>query len=146
VVRSRTQLVWVLVACAAVVAQIVPKAPCQACDKPCCAGQARDHGSTTADFGDDRASGCPLCAAAADRSASEPHRQPCHCNLTARHDQPLALTRVTLPAVSDGSVAIGLPAAPPVVSQALGVSREYVAELLGVPIRPLRILFGVWRN
>jgi hypothetical protein len=32
--------------------------------------------------------------------------------------------------------------APPIVPQVLGVSRAYVA----VPIRPPRILFGVWRN
>jgi hypothetical protein len=32
------------------------------------------------------------------------------------------------------------------VPQSLGVSREYLAASLAVPIRPVRILFGVWRN
>lgn len=145
-VRSRTQLVWVLAACAAVGAQFTPKALCHACDKPCCTGQARDNRTITPDSVKERAGECPLCAAAADRSASEPNRQPCHCHLTARHDQPLSVTRASLPVASDGSVALGLPAAPPTVPQALGVSREYVTTLLGAPIRPPRILYGVWRN
>ena len=32
------------------------------------------------------------------------------------------------------------------VQNTLGVSREYVAASLAVPIRPMRILCGVWRN
>jgi hypothetical protein len=32
------------------------------------------------------------------------------------------------------------------VPRDLGVSREYVTAALAVPIRPPRILFGVWRN
>jgi len=30
--------------------------------------------------------------------------------------------------------------------QVLGVSREYLAASLAVPVRPPRILFGIWRN
>jgi hypothetical protein len=33
----------------------------------------------------------------------------------------------------------------PTVPQVLGVSREYMAASLAMPIRPPRILFGVWR-
>lgn len=145
-VCSRTQLVWVLLAWASVVAQVAPKTLCHACDKPCCAVQARDTAAETPDATGELAGGCALCAAAADRSASEPSGQPCHCHLTARHEQPLCLTRATLPTVSAGSVALGLPAAPPAVPQKLSVSREYVTTLFSALIRPPRILYGVWRD
>lgn len=144
--RGRKQVVWVLAACAALFAQVTPRAPCHACDKPCCGDQAREPRSQTCASDDDRAIGCPLCAAAVADGAGEPHRAPCRCHLTARHDQPLSATSATPAVVGADSVAVGLPAPRLVVPQALGVSRDYVATLLGIPIRPPRILFGVWRN
>jgi hypothetical protein len=43
-------------------------------------------------------------------------------------------------------MAIGPSVLPAIASQVLGVSREYLAASLAIPIRPPRILFGVWRN
>jgi hypothetical protein len=127
------QFVWVLAACAAVVAQFVPKTVCQTCDQPCCAPAI------------ELAEGCPLCAAAGLQQA-EPNEQPCHCQLNARHEQPLSLSRGSVKAVADDGPAAWLSTAQSDVPEALGVSREYLAASLAIPIRPPRILFGVWRN
>ncbi|MFM8892678.1 MAG: hypothetical protein ACKOTB_13850 [Planctomycetia bacterium] len=43
-------------------------------------------------------------------------------------------------------MAIGPSVLPAIAPQVLGVSREYLAASLAIPIRPPRILFGVWRN
>lgn len=145
-VRSRTQLVWALAACAAIVAQLTPQAPCHACDQPCCADRAGDRGSKTADLGIESAGGCPLCATKIDRRLAQTTERPCHCQLKARHEQPLSLSRDSLPAFADDDSAVGLAFIPAVVPPILGVGREYVATSLAVPIRPARVLFGVWRN
>ena len=146
-VRSQKQLVWVLAAWAAIAGQSAPKAVCQVCDQTCCGGQTSDHAPKTADSGAAPARHCPLCAPAADLRLGEPTEQPCHCQLDARHEEPLSLSRGGLPAFPDGDPAsLGLSAIPWVAPQVLGVSREYVAASLAVPIRPARILFGVWRN
>lgn len=145
-VRNRNQLAWVVAACVAVVAQIAPKPLCYACDKPCCASQASSHDSQTSDCRAELASRCPLCATTADLRPDDTSEQHCDCHLNARHDQPLSATRDTLSPSSDSSVVLRLPAVPPAVPHALGLSQEYLAKLLGIPIRPPRILFGVWRN
>jgi hypothetical protein len=132
--NSLKQLVWACAACAAVIAQATPKVFCQACDQPCCVLRA-----------DELAAGCPLCAAAGLRQA-ESDEEPCHCQLNARHEQPLSLSRGSVTAAADDSLAVWLPAAQQDAPHALGVSREYLAASLAMPIRPPRILFGVWRN
>lgn len=142
----RNQRVWALLAGAALVAQVMPKGLCQACDQPCCGREAGGHGSTTANASVESAGLCPACAAATVVQATEPIERPCHCQLKARHNQPLALSRATLPSLADGAVSIGPAILQPVAPQVLGVSREYLAASLAIPIRPPRILFGVWRN
>ena len=139
------QIVWVLAACAAVIAQATPKAFCQACDEPCCVRGTTDHGAPSTAAADDLAGGCPLCAAAGLRQ-TESDQEPCHCQLNARQEQPLSLSRSSVTAAADDGPAAWLPAAQPDAPQALGVSREYLAASLAIPIRPPRILFGVWRN
>ena len=117
--------VWLVVACAALVAQVVPQAWGSDCDRGCCVAVV--HGCCTA---------CPT-------KTAEP---PCDCQLEARQEQPLSVDRGT----SSGHDLLGRGViadatsleAPP----ALGVSREYLAASLAVPIRPTRILYGVWRN
>ena len=117
--------VWLVVACAALVAQAVPQAWSGDCNRGCCVAEVRE------------------CCTACPAETAEP---PCHCRLDARHDQPVSVDRGTSP----GQDLLGRAliaestsfAAPP----ALGVSREYVAASLSVPIRPMRILYGVWRN
>ncbi len=143
--------VWVFAAWAALVAQAVPAAFCSACDRPCCANQAEAHESTqcTADTESaDTASttNCPLCAALAGFAPAEADEQPCDCQLEARQEKPLATSRIRLADHLDDAPAIGLSALPPLVPQSVGITRDYLADSLGIPIRPARILFGVWRN
>ena len=117
--------VWLVVACAALVAQAVPQSWSGDCNRGCCVAEVRE------------------CCTACPAETAEP---PCHCQLDARQDQPVSVDRGTSPgqdllgrALIADSASF---AAPPV----LGVSREYVAAALAVPIRPTRILYGVWRN
>lgn len=143
--NSPKQFVWAVAACAAIVAQFAPDASCDACSRACCAVPgtsplAADPVTATSD-------GCPLCtAAAAGIRPAEPTEQPCHCQLDARHEQPLSPSRSVIRVLADGDAATGPTAAAPDVPQVLGASREYVAASLAVPIRPPRILFGVWRD
>ncbi len=145
-VRSRTQLVWALAACAATIAQLTPKAPCHACDQPCCADRDSDRGPETADLGTESGGVCPLCATTADLRLARTTEAPCRCQLKARHDKPFSSSRNSLPAFADDGSAAGLAVMPTVVPRILGMSREYAATSLAVPIRPARILLGVWRN
>lgn len=147
-ISSRTSrlAVWLVAASATLLAQVVPQAACRACDQPCCAEPAGGLGPAALDACSDAAVACPLCAAAARVPPVEPNDQPCRCRLHARHDRPFALSRGSSPAVADGQPAVGTTAILPLVPPVLGVSREYLASTLAVPIRPPRILFGVWRN
>ena len=141
-VHKRSQIAWIVAACAALVAQTAPRAWCLTCDLSCCDSRADDCGGAGPASSVEPAVGCPACAAHAAEGA-KPSTAPCHCQLTARHDQPLSPSKGTFRELDAGD-ASAAPAvlAPPV----LGVSREYEAAALAVPIRPLRILFGVWRN
>ncbi len=144
-IQSRTQLVWALAACAAVFAQITPRAFCQNCDQPCCSRLADGH-ARPAIAAAEPAGSCPLCAAESGRQLPDGGDRPCHCQLNARDQQPLACSRSFVPAGADGALPVGPAFLPPVVPLGLGVSREYLAASLAIPIRPPRILFGVWRN
>lgn len=140
--RGRKQFVWFVAACA-VVAQAPPAMPCFGCDRPCCADRASGHAAVDTDG--EVASGCPLCSAAHPRPA-DTSDLPCRCQLDARHDQPVSLSRGADRAGDERSPAHGPAVARPPVPPLLGISREYLATSLAVPIRPPRVLFGVWRN
>lgn len=114
--RSGKQLAWIMAACAALAAQAMPTAPCFGCCDQPCC--------------------CPAATA----------EQPCGCQLDAQQNQPLALSRSPLPQGIDDALASDVPAARLLIPQALGGSRGYEAISLAIPIRPARILFGVWRN
>jgi hypothetical protein len=70
---------------------------------------------------------------------------PCRCQLTPSQDQPLTSN----PSPSHGEhvthLAI-LETGSLHVPHLLGRSREYAEVALAIPVRPTRILFGVWRN
>jgi len=116
--------VWLVVACAALVAQVVPQAWGADCGG-CCVAEVRE------------------CCAACPAETAEP---PCHCRLDARHGQPLAVDRGTSPGHDLLGRSVIADSTPFEAPHVLGVSREYVAASLSVPIRPPRILYGVWRN
>jgi len=148
VARNSRNVVWLVAACAALFAQVVPQAFCRDCDRGCCAAESRDCSQPAADHAVEPSGGCPLCTAAAadDACPSESDGQPCHCQLDARQDQPvMADSGPTHHPDHAGSVAI-LETVSLHVPRTLGVSREYMLASLAIPIRPPRILFGVWRN
>ena len=144
--RRTAHHVWFCAAWAALVAQAAPAALCRDCDRPCCTamtggGEPRGSGACA-----DVANGCPLCGANAAVPPLENDGQPCTCQLAARQDQPLAPSRSSPTQSRDDAPAVGPAVVPPLVPPALGIGRDYAAALLDVPIRPVRILFGVWRN
>lgn len=120
---------WLAVAVAALVAQAAPRAWSGDCDRGCCA--AVDRGCCA---------DCP----------SETPDSPCRCLLEANPDQPLAdrtgsdrrVSATDHDLIGQGVADSTVLEPPP----ALGVSREYLAASLAVPIRPVRILLGIWRN
>jgi hypothetical protein len=120
-IRSRNQFVWVVATWAAVVAPTIP----QACGCPCAES--------------------PSSCSQACCTAKAPDAI-CRCQLDARHDQPLAPAKIASPAFGHHEQAATPAAFTIEVPRDLSVSREYVAASLAVPIRPPRILFGVWRN
>ena len=119
------QRVWLMMAFAALAAQVASQAWCGECDRGCCAAES--------------VAGCSACPV----ESSSP---PCHCQLEARQDQPLSHSNGRTPGQDlCEQVALAEPASLE-TPRALGVSREYAAASLSVPIRPVRILYGVWRN
>jgi hypothetical protein len=124
-VGSLQKPVWLMVACAALVAQIAPQAWGGDCDRGCC----------TAEY-------CECCTACPAESATPP----CHCRLDARQDQPLSGQRNRSPEPELLGQVVVSDWASPEAPHVLGASREFVAASLAVPIRPVRILYGVWRN
>jgi hypothetical protein len=146
VAYGRNQFVWLMAACVALAAQVVPQSLCRSCDRPCCESAAANAGASAVVPDAPVSGGCPLCVAATDRCPIESVKQPCRCQLDARQDEPMASSRGSIPSadqVAQHSPPAAALAEPP---PALGVSREYLAASLAVPIRPPRILFGVWRN
>lgn len=143
---GRIRLVWALAACATLVAQVAPQPICGACDQPCCAVGNGDGAPAVPEAASVPSFGCPLCAAGDESSSTATNVQPCGCQLDARQGQPLALSRGSIPADGPGHAALAVAHAASEVPAVLGVSREYLATGRDVPIRPARILFGVWRN
>mgnify|MGYP006280967187 CR=1 FL=1 len=144
--RRTAHHVWFCAAWAALVAQAAPTALCSDCDRACCTattggGEPRGSGA-----GADVGNSCPLCNDHAARLPVENDRQPCTCQLAARQEQPFAPSRTSPTQPRDDAPAVGPAVVPPLVPPALGIGRDYAAGLLDVPIRPVRILFGVWRN
>ena len=148
-VRRRIKFGWIVAAWAAVVAQALPAVCRGDCVRPCCGQQADCCDPAAAGVRAD-SGGCPLCAAAPPATAgaqpSDASDEPCRCHLDARQDQPLAPSKGSLLDLVAADLQAVLSAARPTPPQAIGVSREYLAASLAVPIRPLRILFGVWRD
>ena len=116
---------WIVLACVALAAQVVPQALGEECDRGCCAAES--------------AACCSACPA-------EPSAPPCHCQLEARQDQPLSVSKGGTPDRDLLQHVAVLESASFEAPRALGVSREYTAASRSVPIRPVRILYGVWRN
>jgi len=125
VVRILQKPVWLVVAAVSLVAQVAPQAWSGDCDRGCCAAEVHE------------------CCTACPAETADP---PCRCRLDARQDQPVSVLRSTSPQLDLLDQVALADWAFTQAPHALGVSREYVAASLAVPIRPTRILYGVWRN
>jgi len=148
-------LVTLVMASAALVAEVVPQAWSGDCDRGCCAAQAADccAVAVASPLAISRAAPaeaetcCPLCAATSDARLTPTDESPCHCQLDAKQDQSFAghgatqLQRDDLPVW--GEVVDSTQAGS---SHGLDASRTYAVASLSIPIRPVRILYGVWRN
>lgn len=146
--------IWLVMTCAAFVAQVVPQPWSGDCDRGCCAAEeltccmvtfaapfpAGQDGPAEAD------TGCPLCAAAEAGGLSCADDSPCHCQLDTRQEQPLSAHGASSPHRDELSAWVAVDATSLEALQELGVSRSYAAASLSIPIRPVRILYGVWRT
>jgi len=125
-VGYRQQSIWLVLACAAFVGQAFSWAAPQACSDDC---------------------GRDCCVAPATCCQASNDAPPCHCQLEAKQDQPLAGHEVRSSQRDDlpvwGEVADGTALK---ASRELAVSRSYAVAAQSIPIRPVRILYGVWRN
>lgn len=142
-----------LAVAAMVAAQCVAAGRCGACDADECAAclAAPGAGNGTAHEAAAGTAACPLCAAAATdacrRAAGEPGAKahdpaPCECQWQPRDDEPIA---------APSRAAVDPPAVAPWSVTALDDHRAtaLVARLpafTDIPLRPVRILLGVWRN
>lgn len=124
-------IAWLLVASATLVAQVLPRAFCRACDQPCCSVEAT-HPSN-------------CCGQTAGRREG-PTQAPCRCQLEPRDGAAVSASGSTGKTLDHEAWAVAPAMASSCVPQVLGASREYLLAALAVPIRPPRILFGVWRN
>jgi len=147
--------VWLVMACAAFVAQVAPQAPSGDCDRGCCAAQESDCCavafvrplSANQVEPADTPTNCPLCAAPVGGGPAHAAESPCHCQVDARQDQPLSVHGGSSPHRDN------LPVWGEVVDSAsvdathgLAASQTYLVASRSIPIRSVRILFGVWRN
>ena len=130
------QFVWLVAACAALVTQLSPQGWCRACDRPCCEKAELAAPSET--------TGCPLCAAVA-TCPVEPPETPCPCQLDGGREPSWAVTRGQT--TEHEAVAwAGGPTIAAIMPRSSVGSRDYRAASLAIPIRPPRVLYGVWRN
>lgn len=121
--------VWMGLAAVAFVAHGVPHAWGEDCGRECCAAEAHES--------------CSGCCQASSADVADP---PCHCQLDARDGEPFSLPRNSSNqrgCFAQGAVGGGAFVPAPHVA---GESRDHEASVLAMPIRPVRILYGVWRN
>jgi hypothetical protein len=161
VVRPVSNVVRLALAFAALVAQASVPALGRDCERACAATVA--HGCCSAHVASPVDS-CPQDAGAAavasdggccqagvagatgTTGATGDADDPCRCRLEPRNDGSLPGHRQSSPRFSGDDAAVLPGTAPAPAPATIAVSREYLAASLSIPIRPTRILFGVWRN
>ena len=153
--QKNAWLVAPVMAWAAFVAQVVPQAWGGDCDRGCCAAQSSDCCavavgsplSTSRVAPAEAETGCPLCAATSGRGLTPIDDFPCHCQLDAKQDPSFAVQGAR-PSQPDDLPVWGevVDSTSPGASHGLDASRTYALASLSIPIRPVRILYGVWRN
>jgi hypothetical protein len=146
------QLGRVVVVLTAALAQFVPASLAMSCERGCCSTAAGTSCCSQivpqiVPQGDQGDGQCPLChAAEAAACVAEPAAVPCHCQLDARDDDAkTADSRTTIDVGAPLAVApVASIATPPDAASLLALgSADHVRPALS---RPVRILYGVWRN
>ena len=97
----------------------------------------------------DRSAGC--CGSCTSESPAvtpglhpeSPAEQPCHCQLTAR-DHAAAVSPETT-AAAEGALGV-LPRSWEAITSQVSTKARMLLVTVGFPERPVRILYGVWRN
>jgi len=138
--------VWLLMMCAAFVAQVIPQAWSGDCDRGCCAAAESSCCTATREAPAKADAGCPLCAVSKADSHRDASESPCNCQLDARQEQPLSGHGSRSPQRDDLFAWVAVDAGSLEALHGLGASRTSVAASRSVPIRPVRILYGVWRT
>ena len=154
-VRCVTSFVRLALASAALVAQVSVPALGRDCERACAATVAHECCSAAVASA---AACCPHDAGTAvvesgggcyndGDHAGNPggtSDEPCRCRLEPRQEDSLPGQKQASPRLSGAAALPGTALVPPPATT--DVSREYLAASLSIPIRPARILFGVWRN
>ncbi|MGA0038346.1 MAG: hypothetical protein ACO3NZ_00730 [Pirellulales bacterium] len=71
----------------------------------------------------------------------------CRCLLEARDESPAIPPSSLAEGVTDGLIVCALPALPPATELGAGsLATALSAHLFHAPTRPLRLLYGVWRD
>jgi hypothetical protein len=96
---------------------------------------------------DAAAGNCPLCRAADEAAcASQPSAAPCHCVLDARQDDAKAThDRTTFDLRPSAAIGV-LPAIDAATDASLRSALALAGAARPALSRPVRILYGVWRN
>ena len=144
-VRDISNPVRIALACAVLLAQAAVPAFGRECERTCCMAVAPENGRANVAPAGDCCSHDGAAIGGVNSCPTDASGDPCRCRLEPREDAPLAAGRdASSPLIPSNQAAAVGPALP--VPRSVGVSREYLATTLAVPIRPPRILFGVWRN
>jgi hypothetical protein len=144
--------VWLVVTLAAFVAQVVPQSWTGDCGRGCCAADAVPCCPATLETPAESPLGCASCSAPASCSTSSDglpahaDESPCHCQLDARQEQPLTVHGTSSPQSDDLAGWVAADTTSLEALHGLVASRSYEVASLSIPIRPVRILYGVWRN
>jgi hypothetical protein len=140
------QSVWIVMTVAAFVAQVVPQSWTGDCNRVCCAAESLACCPATLETPAESPAGCPLCSTPSAGAPAHADESPCQCQLDARQEQPLSVHGTSSPQRDDLAGWVAADTTSLEALHGLGVSRTYGVASLSIPIRPMRILYGVWRT
>ena len=138
--------VWMVMTAAAFVAQVVPQSWAGDCNRGCCAAESLPCCPATLETPAESPAGCPLCSTPSDDLPAHADESPCQCQLDARQEQPLSVNGTSSPQRDDLAGWVAADTTSLEALHGLGASRTYGVASLSILIRPMRILYGVWRN
>jgi len=132
-----------VLACAALIAQVVLAGSGSCCDPDCCTGFEADRCCPPSSSPATRESACPLCQAV---GGDQGQQVPCRCHLDARHDAVAtapARAPIGIGAIDHDFVVLFHDL---ITTPRASLFRRMLEASRVIPSRPPRITFGVWRN